>query len=130
MITWFALFFIAERLFHLPRPTVRTLIFLRLLFADQFAIDRTRNQSWFRKRPWPSSKLVVAGESTKVVGTRAAVCGWLMPAIGWKYAALVWGCSMLWFVLNDIVRMAVCRREQEVPHWDAQSCQRLFTPTH
>ena len=130
VIASFSLFFIAERLFHLPRPTIQTLIFLKLLVAGHFTIYLTRNQSWFWKRPWPSWKLVVAGESTKVIGTLAAVYGWLMPAIGWKYAAFVWGYSILWFVFNDMVKMAVYKMEKNGPGWYARRYQRLITPTH
>ncbi|MDE2466014.1 MAG: plasma-membrane proton-efflux P-type ATPase, partial [Alphaproteobacteria bacterium] len=94
VIASFSLFWIAERIFNLPRPTIQTLIFLKLLVAGHFTIYLTRNASWFWKRPWPSWKLVVAGESTKIVGTLAAVYGWLMPPIGWEYAAFVWGYSI------------------------------------
>ena len=125
VIASFSLFWIAERMFNLPRPTIQTLIFLKLLVAGHFTIYLTRNPSWFWKRPWPSWKLVVAGESTKVIGTLAAVYGWLMPPIGWGYAAFVWGYAIAWFILSDVVKMAVYRLEAEGPPYHKRRWARL-----
>jgi H+-transporting ATPase len=125
VVASFSLFWIAERIFALPRPTIQTLIFLKLLVAGHFTIYLTRNPSWFWKRPWPSWKLVVAGESTKVIGTLAAVYGWLMPPIGWGYAGFVWGYAIAWFVISDVVKMAVYHIEAEGPRWHARRWARL-----
>ncbi len=43
VIASFSLFWIAERIFGLPRPTIQTLIFLKLLVAGHFTIYLTRN---------------------------------------------------------------------------------------
>jgi H+-transporting ATPase len=130
VIASFSLFWIAERILGLPRPTIQTLIFLKLLVAGHFTIYLTRNPSWFWRRPWPSWKLVVAGESTKVIGTLAAVYGWLMPPIGWGYAAAVWGYAILWFVISDVAKMAVYHIEREGPSWHARPWARLNTSLH
>ncbi len=130
VIASFSLFWIAERFLGLPRPTIQTLIFLKLLVAGHFTIYLTRNPSWFWRRPWPSWQLVVAGESTKVIGTLAAVYGWLMPPIGWGYAAAIWGYAILWFVASDVVKMAVYRIEREGPPWHARSWARLNVNLH
>ena len=130
VIASFSLFWIAERMLGLPRPTIQTMIFLKLLVAGHFTIYLTRNPSWFWRRPWPSWKLVVAGESTKVIGTLAAVYGWLMPPIGWGYAAAVWGYAILWFVISDVVKMAVYRIEREGPPWHARPWARLNANLH
>ena len=116
VIASFSLFWIGERVFGLPRPTIQTLIFLKLLVAGHFTIYLTRNPNWFWKRPWPNWKLVVAGESTKIIGTLAAVYGWLMPPIGWGYAGFVWGYAILWFVLSDGVKMGVYYLEAKGLH--------------
>jgi H+-transporting ATPase len=129
VVASFSLFYIAERVFGLPRPTIQTLIFLKLLVAGHFTIYLTRNPSWFWKRPFPNWKLVVAGESTKVFGTLAAVYGWLMPPIGWGYAGFVWGYAIVWFVISDAVKMAVYRVEQEGPHWHKRRWARLSRRT-
>ncbi len=109
VIASFGLFFFAERTLHLPRPTIQTLIFLKLLVAGHMTIYLTRNTGWFWQRPFPSWKLVAAAETTQLLGTLAAVYGWLMPPIGWGYAALVWGYALAWLVVNNVIKVAVRR---------------------
>jgi H+-transporting ATPase len=130
VIASFSLFWIGERVFHLPRPTIQTLIFLKLLVAGHFTIYLTRNPNWFWKRPWPNWKLVVAGESTKVLGTLAAVYGWLMPPIGWGYAGFVWGYAILWFVFSDAVKMGVYHLEAGGSHRRRSGWARMGTSLH
>jgi H+-transporting ATPase len=130
VIASFSLFWIAERFFGLPRPTIQTLIFLKLLVAGHLTIYLTRNMGWFWQRPFPSWKLIVACETTQVLGTVAAVYGWFMPPIGWTYALLVWAYALLWFLVNNVVKIAVHRIEREGPSWHARPWARLNTSLH
>jgi H+-transporting ATPase len=121
----FGLFWFAESYLHLPRPTIQTLIFLKLLVAGHFTIYLTRNTGWFWQRPFPNWKLIVAGESTKVLGTFAAVYGWLMPPIGWAYALAVWGYALAWFFVTNVVKLGVLRIETVGPHWHVRPWSRM-----
>ncbi|MDR2215303.1 MAG: plasma-membrane proton-efflux P-type ATPase, partial [Nevskiaceae bacterium] len=105
----FVLFWIAENHLHLPRPQVQTLIFLKLLVAGHMTIYLTRNRGAFWQRPWPSWKLVLACESTQVLGTLAAVYGWFITPIGWREALLVWAYALVWFLFNNGVKVAAYR---------------------
>jgi H+-transporting ATPase len=107
VIASFGLFWIGERYLHLPRPTIQSLMFLKLLVAGHLTIYLTRTVKPFWRRPWPSWQLFVAGESTHVLGTLAAVYGWGMTPIGWFYALAVWAYSLVWFLFNDMVKLAV-----------------------
>jgi len=109
VISAFGLFWIAEKYFHLPRPVVQSLIFLKLLVAGHLTIYITRSVGTFWQRPWPNWRLVVACETTQVIGTLAAVYGWGMTPLGWKYALLVWGYALVWFFINDMVKVEVYR---------------------
>lgn len=42
---------------------------------------------------------------TQVIATIIAVYGLLMPAIGWELALLVWGYALVWFLINDRVKL-------------------------
>jgi H+-transporting ATPase len=42
---------------------------------------------------------------TQAVATIIAVYGLLMPAIGWELAGLVWGYALIWFFINDRVKL-------------------------
>jgi H+-transporting ATPase len=54
----------------------------------------------------PSPALLWAAVATKVLATLAAVYGVLMNPIGWRWAGLVWGYSIAWFVVNDLIKRA------------------------
>src|SRR6202050_675061 len=109
VISAFGLFWIAEKYLHLPRPVVQSLIFLKLLVAGHLTIYITRSVGTFWQRPWPNWRLVFATETTQVIGTLAAVYGWGMTPLGWKYALAVWGYALVWFFINDMVKVDVHR---------------------
>jgi H+-transporting ATPase len=111
VIASFGMFWIALDYLHLPRPTVQTVMFLKLLVAGHMTIYLTRNTGWFWRRPFPSWKLIAAAETTQIFGTLAAVYGWLMPPIGWRYALLIWAYAIGWFFVNELVKIAVLRLE-------------------
>ena len=109
VISSFGLFWIAESIWELPRPTIQTLIFLKLLVAGHLTIYLTRNSGHFWDRPFPSLKLFITTELTQVVGTLAAVYGWFVEPIGWSLALLVWGYALVWFLINNMVKRLVLR---------------------
>jgi H+-transporting ATPase len=51
----------------------------------------------------------VAVLGTQVVATLIAVYGFLMPPIGWNWALMVWGYSLVWFLVNDRVKLLAYR---------------------
>ena len=103
----FVLFWIAERVLELPRPTIQTVIFLKLLVAGHFTIYLTRKSGWFWTKPLPDWRLFWTAELTQVAGTLGAVYGWFVEPIGWGYALLVWGYALVWFVFNGAVKVWV-----------------------
>ena len=109
VVSSFGLFWIAEAVWELPRPTIQTLIFLKLLVAGHFTIYLTRNDGHFWDRPWPSLKLFVTTEATQVLGTFAAVFGWFVEPISWSLALIVWGYALVWFLVNNMVKRLVVR---------------------
>ena len=117
VIASFGLFWIAERYLRLPRPTVQTLIFLKLLVAGHMTIYLTRHTDWFWRRPWPNWRLLVAAETTQALGTLAAVYGWFVEPIGWEYALLVWAYALIWFVINDAGRVWLYRAIRGETSW-------------
>ncbi|MDO6561824.1 plasma-membrane proton-efflux P-type ATPase [Amphritea sp. 1_MG-2023] len=107
VISSFGMFWIAESIWELPRPTIQTLIFLKLLVAGHLTIYLTRNDGHFWDRPLPSLKLFITTEFTQVAGTFAAVYGWFVEPIGWSLALLVWGYALVWFVINNMLKRLV-----------------------
>jgi H+-transporting ATPase len=105
VIETFVFFWLAEQYLHLPRPTIQTFIFLKLLVSGHLVIYLTRNVGTVWQRPWPSWKLFVTTEATQVIGTLAAVYGWLIEPIGWSYALIVWGWGLVGFALASLIKI-------------------------
>jgi H+-transporting ATPase len=106
----FLLFWIGERILHLDRLTIQTLIFLKLAVAGHMTIYLTRtNENPFWTRPSPAAALFFTAEATQVMGTLIAVYGVFMSPIGWKLAGFVWGYALVFFVANDFIKVRLYR---------------------
>jgi H+-transporting ATPase len=109
LIASFLLFWYADRVLHIDRAVIQTLIFLKLLVAGHLTLYVTRNQLWFWSRPWPSWKLLVVLETTQVLGTLFAVYGVFVTPIGWTYALIIWAYAFAWLPISSAVAIAVRR---------------------
>ncbi len=105
VVASFGLFYMAEALFHLSRDVVQTFMFLKLAVAGHLTIfvTRTRGPFWSIK---PAPLLLWSAVATKLLATTAAVYGFLMTPISWKWALLVWGYALVWFAVNDRLKLA------------------------
>jgi H+-transporting ATPase len=108
VVASFGLFYLGERVFHLSRDVIQTLIYLKLSVAGHLTIflTRTRGPFWSIR---PAPILLAAVIGTQVVATLIAVYGLLMPAIGWGWALTVWGYALVWFLVNDRIKLAAYR---------------------
>lgn len=94
----------------LDRPTIQTLMFLKLTVAGHMTLYIARRGPHpFWTRPFPSAKLFWTAELTQVLATLFAVYGLFMKPIGWKLALFVWGYAFAWFLFNDFIKIQVCR---------------------
>jgi H+-transporting ATPase len=102
----FGLFYLAEKVFHLDRPHIQTLMYLKLSVAGHLTIflTRTRGPFWSTR---PAPILLIAVFGTQAVATLIAVYGLFMTPLGWGWAALVWGYALAWFLVNDRVKLLV-----------------------
>jgi len=104
----FGLFYIAERIFHLPGEVIQTFMFLKLAVAGHLTIfiTRTRGPFWSSR---PAAILLWTAIATKLLATLAAVYGFLMTPVHWKYALLIWLYALAWFLINDWIKLAAYR---------------------
>ncbi len=104
----FGLFYLGEKVFHLDRETIQTLIYLKLSVAGHLTIfvTRTRGPFWSIR---PAPVLLAAVVGTQIVATFIAVFGVFMTPIGWGWAFLVWGYALAWFLVNDRIKLAAYR---------------------
>ena len=108
VISAFALFYLGERVFHLDRAHIQTLMYLKLSVAGHMTIflTRTRGPFWTIR---PAQILLFAVIGTQLVATLTAVYGVFMTPIGWGWALFVWGYALVWFLVNDRVKLLAYR---------------------
>jgi H+-transporting ATPase len=104
LVATFGLFYLGERVFHLDRDHIQTLIYLKLSVAGHLTIfvTRTRGPFWSIR---PANILLLAVFGTQAVATLIAVYGLFMTPIGWGWALFVWGYALAWFFLNDRLKL-------------------------
>jgi H+-transporting ATPase len=108
VVSAFGLFYLGERVFHLDRPHIQTLMYLKLSVAGHLTIflTRTRKSFWSIR---PALVLWVAVLGTQIVATLIAVYGLFMTPLGWAWALFVWGYALAWFLVNDRVKLLAYR---------------------
>ena len=104
VVAAFGLFYLGERVFHLDRAQIQTLMYLKLSVAGHLTIflTRTRGPFWSIR---PARILLVAVLGTQAVATLIAVYGLFMTPLGWGWALFVWGYALAWFLVNDRVKL-------------------------
>ena len=104
VVSTFLLFFILQEQ-GFSEDIIRSLIFLKLIIAGHSTLYVTRAEGWFWKRPWPSPLLFGATFGTEILGTLIAIYGFMITPIPWEYALWIWLYALMWFVVNDAVKM-------------------------
>ena len=109
VVSAFGLFYLAERVFHLDRAHIQTLMYLKLSVAGHLTIflTRTRGPFWSIR---PARILWIAVLGTQVIATLIAVHGaYVMTPLGWGWALFVWVYAVAWFLLNDRLKLLAYR---------------------
>jgi len=108
VVAAFGLFYLGERVFHLDRAHIQTLMYLKLSVAGHLTIflTRTRGPFWSIR---PARILWVAVLGTQTLATLIAVYGLFMTPLGWGWALFVWGYALVWFLVNDRVKLLAYR---------------------
>ncbi len=104
----FGLFYLGERVFHLDRAHIQTLMYLKLSVAGHLTIflTRTRGPFWSIR---PARILWIAVLGTQAAATLIAVYGLFMTPIGWRWALFVWAYALAWFLMNDCAKLLTYR---------------------
>jgi H+-transporting ATPase len=123
VVSSFSLFFVADRVLHLPRPTIQTLMFLKLAVAGHMTIYLTRvgeaRHAW--TPPYPAKILFGTAETTQFFATLLAVYGIFMSPLGWWLAGLVWAWAIVAFIITDFIKIFFHKRlERQVEAEEAK----------
>ena len=108
VVAAFGLFYLGERVFHLDRDHIQTLMYLKLSVAGHLTIflTRTRGPFWSIR---PARILWAAVLGTQAIATLIAVYGLFMTPLGWRWAGFVWAYAIAWFLINDRVKLLAYR---------------------
>jgi H+-transporting ATPase len=108
VVETFGLFYLAERWLHMSRPMIQTLIYLKLSVAGHLTlfVARTRKRFWSIR---PANILLFAVIGTQLLATLITVYGVFMHPIGWLWAGAVWAYALVWFFIEDEVKLAAYR---------------------
>jgi len=101
VVAAFGLFFLAERVFHIDREHIQTMMYLKLSVAGHLTIflTRTRGPFWSIR---PARILWGAVLGTQALATCIALFGFgLVTPLAWHWVLLVWGWALAWFLVND-----------------------------
>ncbi|MGO8878884.1 MAG: plasma-membrane proton-efflux P-type ATPase [Desulfomonilaceae bacterium] len=101
----FGLFYLGERVFHMSREMIQTLVYLKLSVAGHLTIfvTRTRGPFWSIR---PARLLLGAVVGTQLIATLISVYGLFMTPIGWGWALLVWAYALAGFLIEDRIKLA------------------------
>jgi hypothetical protein len=101
----FGLFYLGERVFHLSREIIQSLMYLKLSVAGHLTIFVTRTRGPFLVR--------ATGAGFTCGGDRNPDCRHAYRRVrsshGWGWALAVWGYALAWFLVNDRVKLAAYR---------------------
>jgi H+-transporting ATPase len=109
VVAAFGLFYLGERVFHLDRSHIQTLMYLKLSVAGHLTIflARTRGPWWSIR---PAKILLFAVLGTQAFATLMAVYGLhIMTPIGWGWAGFVWGYAITCALLTDPLKLLAYR---------------------
>ena len=129
-IAAFGLFYLGDRVFHIDRPQIQTMMYLMLSVAGHLTIFQTRTRGpWWSTRP--ARILLVAVVGTQTMATLICLFGFLVTPLWWGWAAMVWGYALAWFLLTDPVKLLAYRvldRDQSRACHFSQRSSRSPTP--
>jgi H+-transporting ATPase len=109
VISAFGLFYLGERVFHLDRSHIQTMMYLKLSVAGHLTIflTRTRGPFWSVR---PARILWGAVLGTQILATSISIFGFgLVTPLAWYWALLVWGYAIAWFFFNDRAKLLTYR---------------------
>ena len=107
-IAAFGLFYLGDRVLHIDRPQIQTMMYLLLSVAGHLTIFQTRTRGpWWSTRP--ATILLVAVVGTQTIATLICLFGFLVTPLWWGWAAMVWAYALAWFLLTDPVKLLAYR---------------------
>ncbi|MDQ6754578.1 MAG: plasma-membrane proton-efflux P-type ATPase [Actinomycetota bacterium] len=84
---------------------IQTMIFLKLSVSGHLTVFVARTRRRFWSRPAPAKLLLGAVIGAQVIATIIVVTRFLMTPIPWALVGVVWGWSLIWFLIEDQIKI-------------------------
>lgn len=89
---------------------IQTAMFLKLDVSGHSTLYLTRaGKGYFWKRPYPSLAFFLPAFGSRIFGTLIVIFGVFMTAIPLSMVAGIWVYALVWFVINDNIKVGVYR---------------------
>jgi len=105
IISTFLLLFIAKDILHLSIDQLQSFIFLKLSVAGHQTLFIARTKRFFCFKPFPSLILLGAILTTQTIAALLVGFGIFMTKISWSYIGLIWGYTIVWMFIADLVKI-------------------------
>jgi len=104
LLSTFGLLYLLRSILHLALPVVQTSLYLSLSVGGHFTVfaARTRGPFWSIAPSWT---LLAAVAGTQALATLIAALGIFLHSAGWLWVGLVWGYSLVWFLIQDRLKL-------------------------
>ena len=106
VIESFFIFYIGLDVLQLSHAVLQSFMYLKLSVSGHLMVfmARTRGHFWSIK---PALPLFLAIVGTQFIATLITVYGFLLPAMGWNLAILIWGYTLVTFMIIDFIKVKV-----------------------
>ncbi|MCE7698294.1 MAG: plasma-membrane proton-efflux P-type ATPase [Methanobacterium paludis] len=106
VIESFFIFYIGLDVLQLSHAVLQSFMYLKLSVSGHLMVfmARTRGHFWSIK---PALPLFLAIVGTQFIATIITVYGFLLPAMGWNLAILIWGYTLVTFMIIDFIKVKV-----------------------
>jgi H+-transporting ATPase len=108
-IAAFGLFYLGDRVFHLDRSHLQTLMYLMLSVAGSLTIFLTRTRGPLWSTPHPARLLLTAVLGAEAIASMLALFGIFMPSLSWHWVLFVWAYALVWFLVTDRMKLFAYR---------------------
>lgn len=103
---FFGLFALGSTVIGLPHEQLQTVMYVALTAAGYFTLLVARTRGPFWSIP-PAPALLISIVATLALSLAVACFGWLMAPVSWVWALLTLGYNAVWFVISDLIKLAV-----------------------
>ena len=109
VVETFLLLIIVKDYMHMGPEQLQSFIYLKLAVAGHLTLLVVRTPNAFWKKPYPHKLLFWAIIGTQAVAALIVGLGIFVTAIPWSHVALVWLYCLVWFFIEDWVKIHLQR---------------------